>query len=80
MSLIPPSGNDSYGALSGSGLNVVGDEIRRGIHDHEGIHDRDGNGSGGKSRTSGAFKYVLFGIAFIAVLFLVFSLLSKVGG
>ena len=77
---IQPSGNDSYGALSGSGKNVVGDEIRRGIHDHEGICDRDGNGSGGKSSTSGPGKYVLFAVAFVAILFLIFVLISKVGG
>ncbi len=74
---IQPSGNDSYGALSGSGQDVVGDEIRRSLHDHEGLRAKDGLDSGGFSRTGGALKYLLAAGAFVVVVFGIFFLLFR---
>ena len=79
MSYIQPTGGDSYGALSGEARDRISQDIHNKVNEADGVRAKDGIDSNGKSRTAGPWKYILGLIVFIALLLLLFVLISHSG-
>ena len=79
MSFIQPTGGDSYGAVSDAARDRISQDLHNKVNEAEGLRSRDGIDTGGKSATAGPLKYVLALIGFIALLLLLFVLISHGG-
>ena len=79
MSHIQPAGGDSYGAVSGAARDRISQDLHNKVSEAENLLSKDGVDTGGKSATSSPLKYVLALIGFIALLLLLFVLISHGG-
>ena len=76
---IQPSGGDSYGAVSGAARDRISQDLHNKVSEADALLSKDGVDSGGKSRTAGPWKYIFGLVVFIALVMLLFVLISHGG-